>query len=282
MMDLERVVADLVEKVERRHYGKYRGIVVDNEDPKGLGRLTVRVPSVLGADVVAGWAKACVPYGGADQQGLVFIPDRGAGVWIEFEEGDLEFPIWSGAFISEPDGVSEVPKPNNADGSSADRGAEAASCKIIKTAAGHTLQFEDATEKGAIRLHDGVNGHRITLDADGVSVTDGIHGHSITLTAEGVSIVCGPANEDGNRLDMDSSGITVRDKNGNSIQLGPAGIQLAGEVEKMVLGTTFKANVAAFMAALSTHTHVGNLGAPTSPPVAPMNLEVPLSKHTLG
>jgi hypothetical protein len=100
-MDLERVVADLVEKIDRRHYGKYRGIVVDNKDPRRLGRLTVRVPSVLGPDVVTGWAKACVPYGGADQQGFLFIPAPGAGVWVEFEEGDLEFPIWSGTFVSE-------------------------------------------------------------------------------------------------------------------------------------------------------------------------------------
>ena len=43
-----RVVADLVEKIEHRFYGKYRGIVVDNQDPSKLGRLKLKVPSVLG------------------------------------------------------------------------------------------------------------------------------------------------------------------------------------------------------------------------------------------
>ncbi|MCG2622425.1 phage baseplate assembly protein V [Arthrobacter sp. I2-34] len=275
-MDLERVVADLVEKIDRRYYGKYRGIVVDNEDPKGLGRLTVQVPSVLGPEVVTGWAKACVPYGGADQQGFLFIPDRGAGVWVEFEEGDLEFPLWSGAFISESGGTSEAPRPDSGAGQPGRAGS-----KIIKTGQGHTLQFQDSADQASIRLHDGVNGHQIVLDADGVTVTDGIHGHRITLTADGVAITGGPAN--GNSLAMDSTGITVRDRNGNTLQLGPAGIQVGGEVEKMVLGTTFKANIAAFMAALSTHTHIGNLGAPTSPPVLPMSLDVPLSpRNSVG
>ena len=50
--------------IERRFYGKYRGIVVDNQDPSKLGRLKLRVPSVLGKDVVTGWATPCVPYGG--------------------------------------------------------------------------------------------------------------------------------------------------------------------------------------------------------------------------
>jgi uncharacterized protein involved in type VI secretion and phage assembly len=275
-MDLERVVADLVEKIDRRHYGKYRGIVVDNKDPRRLGRLTVRVPSVLGPDVVTGWAKACVPYGGADQQGFLFIPAPGAGVWVEFEEGDLEFPIWSGTYVSESLGTSEAPAPG-----AASPGADPASCKIIKTGQGHTLSFEDASGAESVQLLDGVHGHRITLDADGLSVTDGIHGHRITLTADGMSITGGMAN--GNSLAMDASGITVRDRNGNTLQLGPAGIQIGGDTEKMVLGTTFKANVAAFMAALSTHTHIGNLGAPTSPPVAPMSLDVPISvRHTVG
>ena len=110
-MELERIVADLIEKIERRFYGKYRGFVVDNQDPAKLGRLKVKVPSVLGNDVATGWAMPCAPYGGAADQGFLFIPEVGAGVWTEFEEGDLEFPIWTGTFWSQPDSGSELPKP---------------------------------------------------------------------------------------------------------------------------------------------------------------------------
>ena len=115
-MELEKIVADLMQKVERRFYGKYRGFVVNNMDPKRLGRLTLRVPSVLGPDVVTGWAMPCVPYGGQKNQGFLCIPEVGAGVWVEFEEGDLEFPIWVGTFWSEPGGESEIPTLNDADG----------------------------------------------------------------------------------------------------------------------------------------------------------------------
>ena len=125
-MDLEKVVANLVQKVERRFYGKYRGFVVDNDDPKQLGRLQLRVPSVLGPNVVTGWALPCVPYGGDGNQGFLCIPERDAGVWVEFEEGDLEFPIWVGTFWSEPGGNSELPKPNNADGSEHEQRAKPA------------------------------------------------------------------------------------------------------------------------------------------------------------
>ena len=44
-MNLEQVVANLVQKVERRFYGKYRSLVVDNADPEKLGRLKLKVPS---------------------------------------------------------------------------------------------------------------------------------------------------------------------------------------------------------------------------------------------
>ncbi|MBC8076706.1 MAG: hypothetical protein H7Y32_11580, partial [Chloroflexales bacterium] len=116
-MSLERIVANLAQKIERRCFGKYRGIVVDNADPEQRGRLKLRVPSLLGSEVVTGWALPCVPFGGAANQGMLFVPERDAGVWVEFEEGDMEFPFWVGTFWSKPGGESELPHPNAADGS---------------------------------------------------------------------------------------------------------------------------------------------------------------------
>ena len=112
-MNLERVVADLAQRLEQRFYGKYLGFVVDNADPEFLGRLKLQVPSILGDQVVTGWAMPCVPYGGSAGAGLLAIPETEAGVWVEFEEGDLEFPIWVGTFWSKPGGDSELPKPND-------------------------------------------------------------------------------------------------------------------------------------------------------------------------
>ncbi|HEY2946874.1 MAG TPA: phage baseplate assembly protein V [Micromonosporaceae bacterium] len=279
-MKTEQIVADLVQRIENRFFGKYRGFVVDNADPEQLGRLKLRVPSVLGGDIVTGWALPCVPYGGDANQGFLFIPEVGAGVWVEFEEGDLEFPLWVGTFWSKPGDDSELPKPNDPDGTEQGSVQDAPTRKIIKTLKGHTLQFEDADGGELITLVDGANGHVVTLDASGISVTDGKNGHKITLDAAGI-VVSDGANSD-NQVVMDATGLTVQDKNGNQIIMGPGGIQVgsSGAVESLVLGTTLAANVASFLISLSTHTHVGNLGAPTSPPVAPMQLQVPLSpKH---
>ena len=79
-----------------RFYGKYRGLVVDNNDPQQLGRLKAQVPEVLG-EVNSGWALPCVPYAG-DGSGQYTVPERGTGVWIEFEAGDPSRPIWSGCW----------------------------------------------------------------------------------------------------------------------------------------------------------------------------------------
>ena len=77
-------------------FGKHRGLVVDVNDPLMLGRIRAQVPSVLG-DVVSGWALPCAPFTG-DGVGLHAIPPVGAGVWIEFEGGDPDYPIWTGGW----------------------------------------------------------------------------------------------------------------------------------------------------------------------------------------
>ena len=79
-----------------RFYGKYRGLVVQNVDPLSLGRLQALVPEVLG-EVPSGWALPCSPYAGTGA-GLFAVPPMGAGVWIEFEAGDVSRPVWTGAW----------------------------------------------------------------------------------------------------------------------------------------------------------------------------------------
>jgi uncharacterized protein involved in type VI secretion and phage assembly len=176
MLELERTVADLVRLAEHRYYGKYRGLVADNADPEGLGRLKVRVPSVLGDAVVSGWALPCVPYGGMANQGLFALPEVGAGVWVEFEEGDLEFPIWVGTFWSKPGGVSELPKANGAGGAE-QTGAVPVTRTVLKTARGHTIQIEDAQGSDLILLHQAADKHTVALDGTGIKITDGAGNH---------------------------------------------------------------------------------------------------------
>ncbi|MBD2490835.1 phage baseplate assembly protein V [Aulosira sp. FACHB-615] len=87
----------------KRFFGKYRGKVTQNVDPQKMGRIQVSVPSVLGGGRFS-WAMPCVPYAGKNV-GFFVLPPIGANVWVEFEGGDPDYPIWSGCFW----GMGEVP-----------------------------------------------------------------------------------------------------------------------------------------------------------------------------
>jgi hypothetical protein len=84
-------------------FGKYRGKVENNIDPMMLGKIQVSVPAVLGEGSLS-WAMPCVPFAG-NGVGFFMIPPVGANVWVEFEGGDIDYPIWSGCFW----GVGETP-----------------------------------------------------------------------------------------------------------------------------------------------------------------------------
>lgn len=90
--------------LKKRYYGKYRATVVNNIDPKQIGRIQAMVPDVSNF-IPTSWAMPCLPFGGI-QAGTFTVPPVGAGVWIEFEQGDPEYPIWSGCFWGS---TAEVP-----------------------------------------------------------------------------------------------------------------------------------------------------------------------------
>ena len=90
--------------MSQRYYGKYRGMVLNNVDPMQQGRLQVQVPDVAGL-VPASWAMPCVPIAGL-QNGMVALPVIGSGVWVEFEQGNPDSPIWVGCFWGS---AAEVP-----------------------------------------------------------------------------------------------------------------------------------------------------------------------------
>src|SRR5215212_8851750 len=87
-----------------KYYGKYRGLVLNNIDPMQKARILVQVPDVLGLGM-SSWAMPCVPIAGP-QMGTYVVPVIGSGVWIEFEGGNTDYPIWTGCFWGS---VAEVP-----------------------------------------------------------------------------------------------------------------------------------------------------------------------------
>jgi uncharacterized protein involved in type VI secretion and phage assembly len=97
----------LLERIENRYFGKYRGTVADRADPRQLGRLKLRVPSVL-ADAITGWAWPAASYAGKGI-GLFAVPQVGDIVWVEFAEGELDQPLWTGCAWAAPGGQTEIP-----------------------------------------------------------------------------------------------------------------------------------------------------------------------------
>ncbi|WP_395675196.1 phage baseplate assembly protein V [Inquilinus sp.] len=140
-------------------FGKYRGSVVDNLDPLELGRLQVMVPLVLGTARTA-WAMPCVPYAGPGV-GWYVLPPVGASLWVEFEGGDPEYPIWTGCYWTEGQVPAQPAVPT---------------MRMLKTRSG-TLAFDDLDSEGGFTLkveNPAVAGAvTIKADSDGLRITVG-------------------------------------------------------------------------------------------------------------
>jgi hypothetical protein len=135
---------DVLERDADRFYGKYRGLVTDNQDPMQIGRIQASVPEVLG-EVRTGWALPCAPYAGTSS-GFYAIPPVGAGVWIEFEAGDPSRPIWSGAWW----GTGEVPMDEKSTPSQPTR-------KILRSDFGLIVSLDDNAQTITLSDSLGIN-----------------------------------------------------------------------------------------------------------------------------
>ncbi len=127
-----------------RHFGKYRGTVSDNQDPRQQGRVRVRVPEILG-EVDSGWALPCTPYAG-DQTGAYMVPAVGAGIWVEFEAGDVSRPIWVGGWWAS----GQVPTDEGGTGAVPD-------VRIVRSEQGMLLAFHDDNQTVALSDSKGNN-----------------------------------------------------------------------------------------------------------------------------
>ena len=158
----DALLMELMERVQNRFYGKYRGVVVDVD--ASTMRVKASVPSVLPL-TVTGWAMPCVPYAGP-QVGVLMLPDVGSGVWIEFEGGDVSYPIWVGGYWH----AGEVPS------------QASATVKSIVTTAGSLAMDTDAQ---SVTLSDAQQ-NTVVLDSSGVTSTSGAG--SVAIGASGVNV----------------------------------------------------------------------------------------------
>lgn len=249
-----------VQQAQHKFYGKYRAFVVNNDDPEQRGRIRVKVPSVFGQEETF-WCLPCMPFGGLDEQGLFMVPEVGAQVWVEFEEGNPDMPIWTGVFWQ-----PSRPIPSEAQKSPP-------TTRVLKTPAGHVLQFDDEASAEKVALKHTI-GSELAIDEQGTTVLTDQNGSKLTLDANGNSVTLEDSN--GNKLVMDSSGTKVSDINGNEIEMAAAGITVKGQMitidgsqvaiggaggEPLIKGTSF-------LSLFATHMHTCTApGSPTSPPI---------------
>lgn len=155
-------------------FGKYRGVVTDNLDPLMTGRVRARVPDVMG-ERESGWALPCAPFGG-DQTGFFAVPAAGAGVWVEFEHGDPDYPIWSGCWWGS---TAEMPPTLLSP-------PPAATKVMLRTEGGHSIVIDDTPGAGGITLET-ATGQKVALTATGIDIDNGM-GATLSLQGPQVSV----------------------------------------------------------------------------------------------
>ncbi len=158
--------------------GKYRGTVEQNVDPEMRGRLLVKVPDALGP-IPSTWAEPCVPLAGptGPPMGVYMVPPIGAGVWVEFEHGDLDYPIWVGCRWG---AQSDVPPLAHA-------GMPATPNIIFQTANQHALIMSDAPgPAGGITL-ESITGAKISVSDAGITIDNG-KGAKIEMNGPSIKI----------------------------------------------------------------------------------------------
>jgi hypothetical protein len=156
----------------RRFYGKYRGVVVDNVDDEGLGRIIATAADVLG-ELPLNPALPALPVTSLES-GVYAVPGIGASVWIEFEQGDSRFPIWSGGFWNN---AAEVP---------AMAFLGPTTKMVLQTSLGNILMLDD--EEGGISLQI-ADGSSLRINATGITLLT--QTATLEVSDAGIQMICG-------------------------------------------------------------------------------------------
>lgn len=161
-----------------KFYGKYRGMVINNVDPERKGRLQVQVPDVANV-IPTSWALPCLPFTG-QQMGFFAVPAIGAGVWVEFEQGNPDFPVWSGCWYGLGTEIPSLIQP----------GMPPLSGVIIQTQLQNTLMISDAPGPAGGILLKTTTGAMIAINDVGITISNG-KGAVITMTGPVVDVNAG-------------------------------------------------------------------------------------------
>jgi uncharacterized protein involved in type VI secretion and phage assembly len=163
---------------DKRYFGKYRGTVINNIDPMQMGRLMVQVPDISGL-LPSTWAMPCFPVTGK-QMGLWVLPVIGSGVWVEYEQGDPDYPIWVGCF---PGSAADVPALGLA-------GNPASPSIVLQTSLQNTIMLSDLTGAAGGILLKTTTGAFVSINDVGITISNG-KGAIITMIGPSVDFNAG-------------------------------------------------------------------------------------------
>ena len=176
------IFTDSSTRERSRVTGVMVAIVIDNQDPDGLGRVKVKYPALADGDI-GHWARIAVLMAG-DQRGTFFLPEVADEVLVAFEGGDIESPYVLGALWN---GVDKPPDAN-ADGKN--------NLRLIKSRSGHIVRLDDTDGSEKIEIIDKSGNNSITFDTANNTITissaqdidlDASQG-TIKLTAQNISL----------------------------------------------------------------------------------------------
>lgn len=162
----------------QRFFGKYRGTVMNNIDPNNVGRLLVQVPDVLGP-TPSSWAEPCVPLAGptGPPMGVFLVPPIGAGVWVEFEQGDPQYPIWVGCRWGLPSDVPPIAR----------AGLPTSPNIVLQSMLQHFICISDLPGPTGGILLKTATGAMISVSDIGITISNG-KGATIQMTGPAVTI----------------------------------------------------------------------------------------------
>jgi uncharacterized protein involved in type VI secretion and phage assembly len=166
------------EATSRQFWGKYRGTVINNVDPELRGRLQITVPDVLNL-VPSTWAEPCVPLAGPSGPGMgvYMVPPIGAAVWVEFERGDPNYPIWVGCRWGSP---SDIPPLAHA-------GLPVSPNIVLQTLGQHSLVISDLPGPTGGLMLKSAAGASIIVNDTGIYIQNG-RGASLIMTGPTVTV----------------------------------------------------------------------------------------------
>ena len=215
MIDMGPFANALSEKrPEARLYGVTVGVVTNNQDPDGLGRVKVKLPW-LSDDVESHWARVVTPMAGNDR-GLFFLPEVDDEVLVAFEHGSPEFPYVLGALWN---GKDKAPESND-DGEN--------NMRTIKSRSGHVVRLDDTDGSEKIEIVDGSGANSIVI-----STAD----NTITITADAdITIESGSG-----KLILSGNGIEIKSQADVKVEAG-ANMDLKASGQLNIKGTTVNIN----------------------------------------